>query len=256
MEVPKKRRPLAGDGNDEAEILGPIVDSMAANALFLEFANIPAKSMFQRLLTETVSKPAKPTLLSRWSRDYRCFALAKEVYRIPICLVRYSCYLVKRKRLKRGHGDNVYKDPQRTLVGCLPLGLILNLTLFHGGTRCYSRWPQANKMGQYRAHFVLISMLVRRHGRNYPSRRCRFVDYAALRIISKFVIVREGLDKLGFNREGLSGQFQPKTLPNVKKVLLVDVDRCTPMMWGKDHWVGLVINLTCRQVEILTATFP
>ncbi|CAN6812699.1 unnamed protein product [Brassica oleracea] len=30
----------------------------------------------------------------------------------------------------------------------------------------------------------------------------------------------------------------------------------TPMMWGKDHWVGLVINLTCRQVEILDCNIP
>ncbi|CAF1732929.1 unnamed protein product [Brassica napus] len=29
-----------------------------------------------------------------------------------------------------------------------------------------------------------------------------------------------------------------------------------PMMWGKDHWVGLVINLTCRQVEILDCNIP
>ncbi|KAG2263979.1 hypothetical protein Bca52824_071058 [Brassica carinata] len=42
---------------------------------------------------------------------------------------------------------------------------------------------------------------------------------------------------------------------NDKKVLLVDVDRCTPMMWGKDHWVGLVINLTCDKWRFWTATF-
>ncbi|KAG2286162.1 hypothetical protein Bca52824_045766 [Brassica carinata] len=29
-----------------------------------------------------------------------------------------------------------------------------------------------------------------------------------------------------------------------------------PMMWGKDHWVGLVINLTCRQVKILDCNIP
>nr|VDD54137.1 unnamed protein product [Brassica oleracea] len=28
------------------------------------------------------------------------------------------------------------------------------------------------------------------------------------------------------------------------------------MMWEKDHWVGLVINLTCRQVEILDCNIP
>ncbi|KAJ4872888.1 hypothetical protein Rs2_45441 [Raphanus sativus] len=44
---------------------------------------------------------------------------------------------------------------------------------------------------------------------------------------------------------------------NEKKVLFVDVDRVyAPMMWGKDHWVGLVINLTSRQVEILYCNIP
>ncbi|CAN6822151.1 unnamed protein product [Brassica oleracea] len=66
-------------------------------------------------------------------------------------------------------------------------------------------------------------------------------------------------DKLGFNWGGLvSFSFTGKTpRRNVKKVLLVDVDRVyAPMMWGKDHWVGLVINLTCRQVEILDCNIP
>ncbi|KAH0870806.1 hypothetical protein HID58_077828, partial [Brassica napus] len=102
---------------------------------------------------------------------------------------------------------------------------------------------------------VLISMLVRRHGRNYLSRRCRFVDYFSIAgIISKFAELEKASDKLGFNWGGLvSFSFTGKTpCRNDKKVLLVDVDRVyAPMMWGKDHWVGLVINLTCRQVEIL-----
>ncbi|CAF1707900.1 unnamed protein product [Brassica napus] len=65
--------------------------------------------------------------------------------------------------------------------------------------------------------------------------------------------------KLGFNWGGLvSFSFTGKTpRRNDKKVLLVDVDRVyAPMMWGKDHWVGLVINLTCRQVEILDCNIP
>ncbi|KAG2308107.1 hypothetical protein Bca52824_027855 [Brassica carinata] len=44
---------------------------------------------------------------------------------------------------------------------------------------------------------------------------------------------------------------------NDKKVLLVDVDRVyAPLMWGIDHCVGLVINLTSRQVEILDCNIP
>ncbi|KAH0903406.1 hypothetical protein HID58_042909, partial [Brassica napus] len=107
---------------------------------------------------------------------------------------------------------------------------------------------------------VLISMLVRRHGRNYLSRRCRFVDYFSIAgIISKFAEFEKASDKLGFNWGGLvSFSFTGKTpRRNDKKVLLVDVDRVyAPMMWGKDHWVGLVINLTCRQVEILDCNIP
>nr|VDD60788.1 unnamed protein product [Brassica oleracea] len=66
-------------------------------------------------------------------------------------------------------------------------------------------------------------------------------------------------DKFGFNWGGLvSFSFTGKTpRRNDKKVLFVDVDRVyAPMMWGKDHWVGLVINLTCRQVEILDCNIP
>ncbi|CAN6841873.1 unnamed protein product [Brassica oleracea] len=107
---------------------------------------------------------------------------------------------------------------------------------------------------------VLISMLVRRHGRNYLSRRCRFVDYFSIAgIISKFAEFEKASDKLGFNWGGLvSFSFTGKTpRRNDKKVLLVDVDRLyAPMMWGKDHWVGLVINLTCRQVKILDCNIP
>ncbi|CAN6865523.1 unnamed protein product [Brassica oleracea] len=107
---------------------------------------------------------------------------------------------------------------------------------------------------------VLISMLVRRHGRNYLSGRCRFIDYFSIAgIITKFAEFEKASDKLGFNWGGLvSFSFTGKTpRRNDKKVLLVDVDRVyTPMMWGKDHWVGLVINLTCRQVEILDCNIP
>ncbi|CDY53603.1 BnaC09g51910D [Brassica napus] len=66
-------------------------------------------------------------------------------------------------------------------------------------------------------------------------------------------------DKLGFNWGGLVSFSFTGKMPrrNDKKVLLVDVDRVyAPMMWGKDHWVGLVINLTCRQVEILDCNIP
>ncbi|KAG2294723.1 hypothetical protein Bca52824_041392 [Brassica carinata] len=96
MEGPKKRRPLSGDGNDEAEIFWSDSkkhkknnddgfsddetmrmhdnhcdgrdakcslrkDSMAAKALFLKSANIPV-DVSTPIGPEIVSKPAKPTL--------------------------------------------------------------------------------------------------------------------------------------------------------------------------------------------------
>ncbi|CAF1707980.1 unnamed protein product [Brassica napus] len=107
---------------------------------------------------------------------------------------------------------------------------------------------------------ILREKPAERHGRNYLSRRCRFVDYFSIAgIISKFAEFEKASDKLGFNWGGLvSFSFTGKTpRRNDKKVLLVDVDRVyAPMMWGKDHWVGLVINLTCRQVEILDCNIP
>ncbi|CAF2073976.1 unnamed protein product [Brassica napus] len=78
-------------------------------------------------------------------------------------------------------------------------------------------------------------------------------------VSTEFAEFEKASDKLGFNWGGLvSFSFTGKTpRRNDKKVLLVDVDRVyAPMMWGKDHWVGLVINLTCRQVEILDCNIP
>ncbi|CAN7087140.1 unnamed protein product [Brassica oleracea var. botrytis] len=78
-------------------------------------------------------------------------------------------------------------------------------------------------------------------------------------VSTEFAEFEKASDKLGFNWGGLvSFSFTGKTpRRNDKKVLLVDVDRVyAPMMWGKYHWVGLVINLTCRQVEILDCNIP
>ncbi|CAN6932209.1 unnamed protein product [Brassica oleracea] len=78
-------------------------------------------------------------------------------------------------------------------------------------------------------------------------------------VSTEFAEFEKASDKFGFNWGGLvSFSFTGKTpRRNDKKVLFVDVDRVyAPMMWGKDHWVGLVINLTCRQVEILDCNIP
>ena len=95
-------------------------------------------------------------------------------------------------------------------------------------------------------------MLVRRHGRNYLSRRCRFVDYFSIAsIISKFAEFEKASDKLGFNWGGLvSFSFTGKTpRRNDKKVLLVDVDRVyAPMMWGK-----ISLGWSCDQLDMQTS---
>ncbi|CAF2157022.1 unnamed protein product [Brassica napus] len=78
-------------------------------------------------------------------------------------------------------------------------------------------------------------------------------------VTTEFAEFEKASEKLGFNWGGLvSFSFTGKTpRRNDEKVLLVDVDRVyAPMMWRKDHWVGLVINLTCRQVEILDCNIP
>ncbi|XP_048614770.1 uncharacterized protein LOC125587748 [Brassica napus] len=73
---------------------------------------------------------------------------------------------------------------------------------------------------------VLISMLVRRHGRNYLSRRCRFVDYFSIAgIISKFAEFEKASDKLGFNWGGLvSFSFTEKRRVGMTR-------RCCWLMW-------------------------
>ncbi|KAH0852071.1 LOW QUALITY PROTEIN: hypothetical protein HID58_090947 [Brassica napus] len=110
MEVPKKRRPVSGDGNDEAEIFGSdskkhkknngdgfsdeetmrmhdnhCDDSMAGEGpSFSKSAKIPEADVSTPIGPETVSKPTKPTLpepLEVFSVDYQLFVLACEVYR-------------------------------------------------------------------------------------------------------------------------------------------------------------------------------
>ncbi|KAH0942857.1 hypothetical protein HID58_002494 [Brassica napus] len=122
MEVPKKRRPFSGDGNDEAEIFG--VDSMAGEGpSFSKSANIPEVDVSTPIGPETVSKPAKPTLpepLEVFSVDYQLFILVSEVYRntdlfgqgeggdgSPIS----GLNLLAEEVEKGTRSDNVYKDP-------------------------------------------------------------------------------------------------------------------------------------------------
>nr|VDC83290.1 unnamed protein product [Brassica rapa] len=94
------------------------VDSMAGEGpSFSKSAKIPEVNVSTPIGPETVSKPAKPTLPEPLERGGDGS---------PI-----SYKFVSEKRLKRGHGVTMcIKIHRRTLVGCLPFGLILNLTSF------------------------------------------------------------------------------------------------------------------------------
>ncbi|CAN7119949.1 unnamed protein product [Brassica rapa subsp. narinosa] len=137
MEVPKKRRPYNGDGNDEAEICGSDskkhkknngdgfsddetmrmhdnhcdgrtpnarfwekVDSMAGEGpSFSKSANIPEVDVSTPIGPETVSKPAKPTLPEPLEGYYN---------ESPISELNLLAEEVE----KGTRSDNVYKDPQ------------------------------------------------------------------------------------------------------------------------------------------------
>uniref|UniRef100_A0A0D3BDQ2 DUF1985 domain-containing protein n=1 Tax=Brassica oleracea var. oleracea TaxID=109376 RepID=A0A0D3BDQ2_BRAOL len=127
MEVPKKRRPLSGDGNDEAEIFGSDSKkhkknngngfsddetmrmhdnhcdghSMAGEGpSFSKSANIPEVDVSTPIGPETVSKPAKPTLPEPLEGEGGDES--------PISWLNLLAEEVE----KGTRSDNVYKDPQ------------------------------------------------------------------------------------------------------------------------------------------------
>ncbi|CAN6920425.1 unnamed protein product [Brassica oleracea] len=261
------------------------VDSMAGEGpSFSKSAKIPEVDVSTPIGPEIVSKPAKPTLPEPLEGEGGDES--------PIS----GLNLLAEEVEKGTRSDNFYKDPQENTCRMLtvwshPESYVLPPEEQGGKAKrsfkSFSQFSARNRHSKLEFEIVigihvsnkfflslarptnwvstehilvLISMLVRRHGRNYLSRRCRFVDYfSTAGIISKFAEFEKASDKLGFNWGGLvSFSFTGKTpRRNDKKVLLVDVDRVyAPMMWGKDHWVGLVINLTCRQVEILDCNIP
>ncbi|CAF2078668.1 unnamed protein product [Brassica napus] len=269
------------------------VDSMAGEGpSFSKSANIPEVDVSTPIGPEIVSKPAKPTLPEPLEVNLRGGEGGDES---PIS----GLNLLAEEVEKGTRSDNVYKDPQentcrmltvwshlesyvlppeeqggkakrsfksfsqfseKPLISCLDILEFEIVIGIHVSNKFFLSLARPTNWVSTEHIFVLISMLVRRHGRNYLIRRCRFVDYFSIAgIISKFAEFEKASDKLGFNWGGLvSFSFTGKTpRRNDKKVLLVDVDRVyAPMMWGKDHWVGLVINLTCRQVEILDCNIP
>ncbi|CDY53238.1 BnaA01g36320D [Brassica napus] len=335
MEVPKKRRPFSGDGNDEAEIFGSDskkhkknngdgfsddetmrmhdnhCDGRTPNARFWEkSANIPEVDVSTPIGPETVSKPAKPTLPEPLEGEGGDGS--------PIS----GLNLLAEEVEKGTRSDNVYKDPQENTCRMLtvwshPESYVLPPEEQGGkasptNSEDYKTPPEDDPMTESRTPDVGNSKLSRYLTRSLKKaelegkcipisstkkddlqtkripRRSTKIGGSILRetpaqefeivigihvsnkfflsltrptnwVSTEFAEFEKTSDKLGFNWGGLvSHSFTGKTpRRNDKKVLLVDVDRVyAPMMWGKDHWVGLVINLTCRQVEILDCNIP
>ncbi|CAN7083890.1 unnamed protein product [Brassica oleracea var. botrytis] len=273
------------------------VDSMAGEGpSFSKSANIPEVDVSTPIGPEIVSKPAKPTLpeplevnlrggeggdespiswLNLLAEEVEKGTRSDNVYKDPqenTCRMLtvwshpQSYVLPPEEQGGKASPTNSedYKTPPEddpmTELSCLDILEFEIVIGIHVSNKFFLSLARPTNWVSTEHISVLISMLVRRHGRNYLSRRCRFVDYFSIAgIISKFVEFEKASDKFGFNWGGLvSFSFTGKTpRRNDKKVLFVDVDRVyAPMMWGKDHWVGLVINLTCRQVEILDCNIP
>ncbi|CAG7900996.1 unnamed protein product [Brassica rapa] len=307
MEVPKKRRPFSGDGNDEAEIFGSDskkhkknngdgfsdeetmrmhdnhcdgrtpnarfwekVDSMAGEGpSFTKSAKIPEADVSTPIGPETVSKPAKPTLPEPLEGEGGDGS--------PIS----GLNLLAEEVEKGTRSDNVYKDPQENTCRMLtvwshPESYVLPPQ--EQGGKAFKSFSQFSaRIRHSKLEFEIVIgihvsnkfFLSLARPTNWVSTEatwtqlpewevqiCRLLQYCGHHI--KVRRVREGL-RLGFNwGRFVSYSFTGKTWRrNDKKRLLVDVDRVyAPMMWGKDHWVGLVINLTCRQVEILDCNIP
>ncbi|KAF3601986.1 hypothetical protein F2Q69_00036282 [Brassica cretica] len=94
-----------------------------------------------------------------------------------------------------------------------------------------------------------------RHGSSYLNQRCALMDYYPIScILSKVAKFEEATDKRNFNWGGPAKCFVTgkSRRSNWKMELFRDIDRVyVPMLWGLDHWEGLVINLHSKQVEIL-----
>nr|VDC96097.1 unnamed protein product [Brassica rapa] len=271
MEVPKKRRPFSGDGNDEAEIFGSDskkhkknngdgfsdeetmrmhdnhcdgrtpnarfwekVDSMAGEGpSFTKSAKIPEADVSTPIGPETVSKPAKPTLPEPLEVNLRGGDGS------PIS----GLNLLAEEVEKGTRSDNVYKDPQENTCRMLtvwshPESYVLPPE--EQGGKAFKSFSQFSaRIRHSKLEFeivigihvsnkfflslarptnwvstehisVLIGMLVRRHGRNYLSGRCRFVDYFSIAgIISKFAEFEKASD-WDSTGDGLSVTVSPE----------------------------------------------
>ncbi|KAH0855659.1 hypothetical protein HID58_003998 [Brassica napus] len=154
-----------------------MVDSMAGEApSFSKSAKIPEADVSTPIGPETVSKPAKPTLpepLEVFSVDYQLFVLACEVYRNTDLFGQVNLRGVQLSLSGRGgdgspisglnllaeevekgtRSDNVIKIHRRTLVGCLPFGL-MNLTSFRRNGKVVKRHRQILKITRHRQRMI------------------------------------------------------------------------------------------------------
>ena len=107
---------------------------------------------------------------------------------------------------------------------------------------------------------VLMNMLWRRHGETYLGKRIALMDYSPLScILSMYPQFEEATDKQKFDWGSAASSFVTGRTRrrNLKMELLRHIDRVyVPMLWGKDHWVGLVIELHNKRFEILDCNIP
>ncbi|KAL0756539.1 hypothetical protein Bca101_094207 [Brassica carinata] len=274
MEGPKKRRPFSGDGNDEAEIFWSDskkhkknngdgfsddetmrmhdnhCDGRTPNARFWEKGEGGDESPISgvNLLAEEVEKGTRSDNVYKDPQENTCRMLT--VWSHPESYVLGKASPTNSEDYKTPPEDDPMTESRTPDVGNSKLSRYLTRSLkkaelegefeivigIHVSNKFFLSLARPTNWVSTEHISVLISMLVRRHGHNYLSRRCRFVDYFSIAgIISKFAEFGKTSDKLGFNWGGLV---------------------YAPMMWGKNHWVGLVINLTCKQVVILDCNIP
>ncbi|CDY69867.1 BnaCnng65720D [Brassica napus] len=230
------------------------VDSMAGEGpYFSKSANILEVDVSTPIGPEIVSKPAKPTLPEPLEVNLRGGEGGDES---PISGINLLAEEVE----KGTRSENVYKDPQENTCRMLtvwshPESYVLPPEEQGGKAKrsfkSFSQFSARNRHSKLKFEIVI--------GIHVSNKFFLSLARPTNWVSTEFAEFEKASDKLGFNWGGLvSFSFTGKTpRRNDKKVLLVDVDRVyAPMMWGKDHWVCLVINLTCRQVEILDCNIP
>ncbi|KAJ4901697.1 Uncharacterized protein Rs2_15648 [Raphanus sativus] len=260
------------------------VDSMAGECpSFSKSANIPEVNVSTPIGPETVSKPAKPTSITvLFGQVFRLLVQGEGEDESPILELNLLAEEVE----KGTRCDNVYKDPQENTCRILsiwphPKSYVLPPEEQTGkasptNSEDYKTLPEDDPITESRTPDVGMT----KRSRYLTS--CKKPKYTPLAELEKAKIqefqniLREKPEQeleivIGIH---VSNQFflslaRPTnwvTTEHISVLISMLVRRhgsnyligrvYAPMMWGKDHWVGLVINLTSRQVEILDCNIP